>query len=123
MRAKFAEERNENCLEESFASTGELECGASRECWIGSVRSLQPQKIEERKTNLQTGPRGEVESCSHVREEKFVGCHRNSVFVADAAAAVAQKKPANEGNSGGADAGEVGGHDVTRLRTRQAGIP
>src|SRR5438445_6618774 len=122
MRAKFAEERNENLLEESFASTGELQCGASRECWVGSVRSLQPQKIEKRKTNLQTGPRGEVESGSDVREQKFVGSRGNSVYEADAAAAVTQKKPANEGNSGGADAGEVGGHDVTCMQRRQAGI-
>src|SRR6266700_4944734 len=98
MSAKFAEQRNENFLEESFASTGELQCGASRECRIGSVRSLQPQKIEKRKTNLQTRPRGEVESGSDVREEKFVGSRGNSGFVADPAAAVAQKKPANDGD-------------------------
>src|SRR6266581_3146288 len=122
MRAKFAEQWKEDFLEESFASTGELQCGASRECWTRSVRSLQPQKIEKRKTNLQTGPRGKVESGSDVREEKVVGSRGNSVFVADAAAAVAQKKPANDGDSGGADAGEVGGNNVTRMRRRQAGI-
>src|SRR6266700_1570417 len=60
MRAKVAEQWKEDFLEESFASTGELQCGASRECWTRSVRSLQPQKIEKRKTNLQTGPRGKV---------------------------------------------------------------
>src|SRR5882724_1004471 len=122
MRAKFAEERNENSLKKSFASTGELQCRASRECGIASVRSLQPQKIEKRKTNLQSGPRGEVESGSDVREKKFVGSRGISVFVADAAAAVTQKKPAHDGNSGGADAGEVGGNDIPRMRRRQAGI-
>src|SRR5207247_6153868 len=99
-----------------------LQCGTSREYGTGSAWSLQPQKIEKRETNLQTGPRGQVESGRDVREKKFVGSRGNSGFVADAAAAVTQKKPANEGNSGGADAGEVGGRDVTCMRRPQAGI-
>src|ERR1700745_1119006 len=114
MRAKFPEQRDQSPLQQGFAAARELQGISPCNQPIGrgccSLGSLQPEKIEKRKTDAQVGLCSELEGRRKLGKEKLVGTRGNFIFVADAAASITEQEPPDDGNSRRANGREIGGY-------------
>ena len=132
MGAKFAEEGNKNICEEGFAASGELQdFSAVRDGGDGrglgrverDSRILQPEEVDEREADLKIILPGESECGGNVGKKRLMGAARNpGGGTVDAAVADAEEKPANDGGSAIADAGEIGGYSRVSVGSAHAEV-
>lgn len=120
--AKFAEEGDEDVLEEGGAAGSGVKDVFGGMGRPSAIVFLEPEEVEEGEAETQSARRSDLKGGGDVGEEKVVGAKRDVAVGEKAAAAVGEEEPANDGGAGGLDGGEFPIEEGEPIGEADAGV-